>query len=469
MMYCNRMFDRVYLDSHDGGVYLCAWMDRRGNVGNLLEQEFDEIWHGEKAEKLRELFRSGTHDFCRDWACPYLQNHELPDLDYDQNDKRWMTRETPAEIGLGFDYVCNQACPTCRNDYFKMDPDYERRMNIIIERILPYCNKAKILTGSGHGDTFASPYLMKLLSQLQPENDDITILMETNGVYFDEEHWKKVEHLSKYNLQITVTTNSYYEPVYNEISRGGNLKKLIENQYLIKSLRKEGKLKHATNSMVIQDKNFREIPSFIERSLNEFEFDLVSLKPVYNWYNMSEEEYWFKDVLNPLHPYHKAYMEIINMPIVRDNPRVYNFGGDTEHEPQPMPGTGGEENKKNRAYAELFRMWLNTDNIGEKAAAYLRGQNATTYAIYGAADVGKAFAKACRDIPYRLLGFVDQFVQCEEIDGTKIYRIDDVAKEADVVFVTPIHVFEQISKELKEAGYKGAIISVDQILGKYNG
>lgn len=39
----------------------------------------------------------------------------------------------------------------------------------------------------------------------------------------------------------------------------------------------------------MQDRNFREIPSFIERSLNEFGFDDVVLKPVYQWGTMPEK------------------------------------------------------------------------------------------------------------------------------------------------------------------------------------
>ena len=306
---------------------------------------------------------------------------------------------------------------------------------------------------------------MKLLSRLQPENGDISILMETNGVYFDEEHWKKVEHLSKYDLRITVTTNSYYEPVYNELSRGGNLEKLKQNQLLIKRLRKEGKLKHATNSMVIQDKNFREIPDFIEKSLNEYEFDMVSLKPVYNWYNMSEEEYWFKDVLNPLHPYHEAYQKIIELPIVKDNPRVYNFGGNTAHEPKPMPGTGGEEFKKYKAYYNLFQKWLAAPNVAEAVGKYMQANDLNNVMIYGAGDVGKRLAVELKNNSICIEGFVDQFSSCKEVDGLKIYRPDDVnIKECGCIIVTPVHVFSSIKSEFESSGYQGIIVSIDEIL-----
>ncbi len=470
MLYCRRMFDHIYMDHHNGQVMMCPWMDARGIIGNILEEDFMSIWHGKKASKIREDFRNGCFDLCRRVACPIIQNGQLEDLEYSENDPKWRETETPREIALAFDFVCNLACPTCRNDFFHADQEYSKRVDEIIDRILPYVNKADRIMGSGHGDTFASPYLMRLLEKMNPENPKMHIVLETNGVYFDEDHWKRIEHLSKYDLNITVTTNSYYEPVYLEISKGGDLEKLKKNELFIKELREAGKLNHTINSMVVQDKNYREIPDFIHQSLDVYGFDEVNLRPVYNWGNLSEEEYWFKDVLNPLHPYHQAYMDIISLPIVKDNPRVYNFGGETEHEPKPMPGTGGEENKKNKAYFELFKKWLNTDDIGDAVDRYLKEHDCKTYAVYGAADVGKALVKACNSSLCDLIGFIDQFMTCECVNGVQVLRINDSKiKKADAILVTPIHAFEQVSKELKQAGYSGMIVPVDQVLDKCNG
>lgn len=33
----------------DGRVRICGWTD--GTVGNLIEQDIEEIWHGESAER----------------------------------------------------------------------------------------------------------------------------------------------------------------------------------------------------------------------------------------------------------------------------------------------------------------------------------------------------------------------------------------------------------------------------------
>lgn len=332
MKYCKRAYEYLYLDNDKGDVYICPWMEPEvTKIGNLVDEDFEKIWHGEKAEYYRNLFREGCYKYCRPQGCPRLQNDDLPDIK-DEDEYKELSRsiDRPTMINLAFDAVCNQHCESCRPEVFIPPKDYAQRMKKIIERITPYINTAKEISASGHGDPFASPYMMDLLSKLQPQNPDFKIMLETNGVFFDEEHWERIKHLGKYNLQVVLTSNSFNKFTYEHISLGGNYEKLMHNLKFIKTLKESGAINTYTSSFVIQDRNFREIPSFIDRSLNEFGFDNVVLKPVYQWGTMPEKTFWFKDVLNPKHPYHKEYLEIMQDPICKDK-RVYNFGGDTEH------------------------------------------------------------------------------------------------------------------------------------------
>ena len=470
MKYCHRPFDFLYLDHFDGEVYLCPWMDpQKSSIGNILQDKLDDIWFGERAEEIRDTIRNGSYCLCRKVACPHLQNDDLPNLNLDRDDGKLKANEAPGYINLAFDFVCNQSCPTCRNSVFVPDEKYDNNLNEIVKRIQPYVNRAKIITASGHGDPFASPYMMKILENLKPEHEDIQILLETNAVFFDEAHWKRIEHLSKYTLDIVITTNSFYEPIYNQISRGGNLNKLLDNLVFIKKLREDGLLTKITNGIVVQEKNYWEIPEFIERSLNEYGFDNVVLKPVYNWGNLTEEEYWFKDVLNPYHPYHEEYKRIINLPIVKDNPRVYNFGGEMMHEPKPMPGSGNADSIKNDGYTRLFKKWLGIDDIEECLISYLQKEGTSSYMIYGAGDIGRRLAKELKGhYDVKLLGFIDYFVRECKVDDIPVYKPECCEIfDADLIIVTPVHIFEDISAMLKEKGYEGKIVSIEHIIDAY--
>ena len=467
MKFCHMPFDYLYLDHYNGNVYLCPWMEpSEGKMGNILEDDFREIWNGEKAEQLRNTVRTGTFSLCRSVACPHIQNNDLPEVSVQELSDLCVAEETPGEINLAFDFICNQSCPTCRCEVFKPDADYDRNVGQIIDRILPYIAKARKITASGHGDPFASPYMMNLLENLHPESKNMEIWLETNGVLFDEEHWKRIEHLSECNLQIITTTNSYNEALYNQISRGGNLEKLKRNQLFLKSLREQGKVRHTTNAFVIQEKNYWEIPEFIRRSIDEFGFDEVILRPVYNWGNLTKEEYWFKDVLNPCHPYHEEYKKIINLPIVKDNPRVYNFGGDTDHKAMPMPGCESADYKKFKDYFVMFKKWIQPVELNKRLELFMKTAQCRSFLIYGAGDVGRALARELRKMEIDLRGFVDKYQSNCFIDDIEVYKCDDkILKETDAIIVTPIHEYSEIEKELKEQGFAGKVFSVLEALG----
>ncbi len=337
MKFCHLFYDYLYIDNNDGNICLCPWMEpKNACIGNLIHDGIEEAYNGDYANFLRSTMDDQTFRFCRQEACPFLQNNELEEISTEEYESRKKNCYYPTIINMAYDFVCNQSCETCRKSVFVPPTGYEEQMRIIGEKLLPYLDKAKRITASGHGDPFASKYMMSVLENMHPTDPECSFLLETNGVFFDEEHWERIKHLAKFRLELVVTINSFDEFTYRHISRGGNYKKMLHNLEFMSKLREKGELAHLTNTLVIQDRNFREIPSFIKRSFDNYSFDQVILRPVYQWGTMDEQVYWFKDVLNPLHPYHEEYLEILQTPLLKD-PRVYNFGGDTEHVARPYP------------------------------------------------------------------------------------------------------------------------------------
>ncbi|MDR2572121.1 MAG: radical SAM protein [Oscillospiraceae bacterium] len=337
MKYCHRFHDYLYLDHYNGQICMCQWMLHKNmGIGNVINDSIESVYNSDCASHLRSTMDDQSFKFCRIEACPHLQNNDLEEISAEEYERRKLKQYYPTEINLAYDFVCNQFCETCRKTVFVPPSGYAEQMQIIYSKIAPYLDAAKRITTSGHGDPFASGHMMEVLENLRPTDPNLSILLETNGVFFDEQHWEKIKHLSKFKLEIVVTINSFDEFIYRHISRGGNYTKVIQNLDFMSRLRENNDITILSNSFVIQDRNFREIPSFIERSFINYAFDNVVLKPVYQWGTMDDDVYWFKDVLNPLHPYHQEYLEILQDPILKDS-RVYNFGGDTMHESRPYP------------------------------------------------------------------------------------------------------------------------------------
>lgn len=339
MKYCSMMHDYLYLDNYEGRIALCPWMEpSKACIGNLMKDEIEDAYNSDYANYLRSTMDDQSFRYCRPEACPFVQNNNLEEISGEEYAKRKKEKYTPTIINLAYDFVCNQHCETCRESVFIPPTDYADKMNVIREKITPYMENALRITASGHGDPFASKYMMDVLAGIRPTNPNLSFLLETNGVFFDEIHWKRIEHLSEVRIELVVTINSFDEFTYKHISRGGNYQKMMDNLEFMSKLRRENKIAHLTNTLVIQDRNFREIPSFIKKSFEDYAFDQVILRPVYQWGTMREDVFWFKDVLNPMHPYHKEYLEIMQDPILKDT-RVFHFGGDTVHPARPYPTT----------------------------------------------------------------------------------------------------------------------------------
>lgn len=349
MKFCSKPFNHLYIGCDNGNVSPCPWMWpdqcqagylwKDGGAGDALE----DILHSPKMKELRNSILDGSFRYCRFDACPNMQRNEFEDKTPDEIDQ--IVNGGIKQFNLAYDFVCNLSCPSCRSEYFKQPPDYSEKMKRIESQLMPYLVNAQEISTSGMGDPFASSYMLGLLERIHPTRQDFHLTLETNGVLFDEKHWQRIKHLGEFYLTVTVTVNSFDESIYNMISRGGNHKKLLSNLEFIRGLRECGAINYLHCAMVIQDRNFREMPSFSKRCLEEYKADDVLLRPIYQWGRFSEEEYWFKDVLNPMHPYHQEYLAVRENPILKD-PRVYAFAGDSTHECRPYPGGGTDRIKE---------------------------------------------------------------------------------------------------------------------------
>jgi hypothetical protein len=371
-----------------------------------------------------------SFEFCRGEACPHIQNNDLEEVTPEEYERRKQTSYYPTIINMAYDFVCNQSCETCRAKVFVPPQNYAEQMKAIREKLAPFLNTAEQITASGHGDPFASKYMMEVLENLRPTDPDLRILLETNGVFFDEKHWARIQHLADYNLEIVVTFNSFDAFTYKHISRGGDYERMMNNLDFMSQLRRDNSISSLTNSFVIQDRNFREIPSFIERSFSDYAFDSVVLKPVYQWGTMDEAVYWFKDVLNPLHPYNQEYLEIMMDPASRD-PRVYNFGGNTLHEARPYPTHGSGVSFPYRAVKKDSHIVL-----------------------YGAGQIGREYMRQLEETRYcKVVLWVDE--DCDDERVTSPSRLRDMnPDEYDaVVLATRNPVFAgEMKKTLSDFG-----------------
>ncbi len=333
MRTCRKCFEYAYVFV-GGDVRCCPW---NGIViGNLLENTLEEIWQGQKIEEIRQAFMRGELLGCNEQYCPdCINDTDAIKISKEEMQKLYDKHSMgPEYISLAYDERCNHACPSCRHEFFHPDKKYVDILHKVTKNIEPYLGTVSHIATNGIGDLFVSKEILDMISRFKPVRSDFNIFIETNGVLF-KDNWHKLEHLAKYPITVSVTPNSFDRETYKYLAGRDDLAKFEESMSFISDLKHAGKVRRIRMIMVIQDSNFRQIPDFIARCI-DYDADDIVLRPIYHWFGSSEDDILYKNVLNPCHPYHKEYCEILENPLCRD-PRVFNWGFNVPQEAVPFP------------------------------------------------------------------------------------------------------------------------------------
>ncbi|MBF85735.1 MAG: hypothetical protein CL489_14865 [Acidobacteria bacterium] len=358
--YCKNLYTRFEVGP-EGQVKMCCatWLPH--TVGNLLEQEVEEIWSGKPAQKLRNQIVTGKWDYCQHKICPHIVGNNLPE-------QSWVTNATageplidhgasknyfkagqpvfdweiealknksltpyphPIDILFGTDESCNLYCPSCRADKIQHSegPKYERRKYLTeklmaaVLRIDPAQPVEVWITGSG--DPFGSKIYRELLQKIDGKNHpNLIINLQTNGVMLTPKMYDSMHKIHK-NLGILVVsidagTKDTYE---NKTRLGGHWDILMKNcDYLNDKARP---LENSNNewclafSFVVQTDNYKEMPEYVHLIKNRFPNVCagIAFSLILDWSVMPAATYEDKCVWKTTHPEHEDFLKVLQDPI----------------------------------------------------------------------------------------------------------------------------------------------------------
>ena len=349
MKLCRNSVEFVQVVNEDGAVRICGWLSDGGIVGHLTSNSMEEIYHSPAAQVIHSMHACGDHSNCNINQCPYVANDTVSDnlIEIDEIPKY------PYSLYLAYENVCNYHCVMCDipNCASKIAPkEREKKLDKVDEelrKVLPYVRN---IGANGLGELFASKHILKLLEEWKPLADpkDVTVLLETNGSLFDESHWRQISHLGQYKLSVVITVLSFEDDTYRELSGTKQpISKLIDNLHFVKSLREQGIVDWFAIATVYQEKNFRQLPEFTRRCLEEFNVDYVRLRPFDPWGGEGLKE-WMMDVRNKYNPYHEEFLEIMKAPIFK-NPKVHDWGEEERAD---------SDRNRIRNYELISRCWI---------------------------------------------------------------------------------------------------------------
>ena len=462
---CERGWEYAQITDNDGSVEICSWASMHfPRIGKLTEQSMRDIWHGEKATEFRKSFLDGSYRYCEKEKCPWMANGTLEEhmREYDG------VLDYPTALSISYDKSCNYACRCCADNGsgIKHPPCPADKQAKIDAEIGKFIDNVRVISANGRGELFAGKHILQTLAGWKPKRpaEEIYVVLETNGSMFDEKHWEQIANLGQYNLKVSITVMSFEQAAYSYLS-GSKLpvQKIVDNLHFVSKLREQGVINDFEIGTVIQERNFREMPEFTRRCIEDFKVDRVRLRPYFPFGNvMSAAEKWLFDVRNPYHPYNVEYVDMLKDPIFQ-HPKAMLWSGDEVSQVGRFPGEKDKEN------FEVIRYFAVDDGLPQKLAGYFSERGITAVSVHGLSYAGHAFVKALQKTCVRVDKLIDK-AKCGKIDKEHCMNIvspsDLPIDYALPIVVTAPFFFEEIKTELEQNLDNPMILNIKDIINE---
>lgn len=453
---CKMGLESIWINHANGAIRMCGWTNYF--IGNLVDSSIEELWHGEKAQKFRESMLDGSYRYCDRKRCPYCANHMEDSIMVE-----YEVPEYPKYCSLSYEDACNYVCRFCRTEKFLSQKNDKCNIEIIEHEIGKFIQQLDVLSSNGVGELFCSPSILRLLSSVKRENE-MTVELESNGSLFNEKNWAKIENLGKHDLKVYITVHSFNEDTYQFLS-GTSLpvSNIINNLYFIKSLREQGIINYFEIATVVCERNFREMPEFVKKSLEWFEPDKIRLR-FFEPYGVRDKAIeWFYDIRNPHHPYYEEFVKVMEHPVFQ-NSKVWKWQGETLSDLKEHPYF--EEQRKVKLLSELAIM----ENIKAKIEKYLEENQIARFALYGNGQVGQAFASTLEKNAINFGAIFDSYAKGvgENFRGHLVEQpCKKNVSDYSLIIVTSIF-YDEIKITLLNLEYKGCVMSLEEFIEKLN-
>jgi len=304
---CARPFHTVSIFPNGYCITCCPAYINNYAIGNVLNQSFADAWNSVNAKNLRKSLLREDYSFCDLNTCIQTELTEKSQI-YEYFKDENQTVKMPDTIYMGWDYDCNVACITCRNNIIKNDEKSLEALHAIEAPILEACKTAKLFYTSGNGDPFGSVYAKNLIKKVAEINPEIKFYIHTNGILCTE---KMCEELKiKDRIQnVIFSIHASCKETYDKIVRYGNFDRVLENLEWISELKRKGQVKTFIMAFVVHKLNYKDMPDFV-RLAERFDAK-ASFRYYRQWANNTEYKYEDMAVFEKQHKEYPQFISIL--------------------------------------------------------------------------------------------------------------------------------------------------------------
>lgn len=315
---CDTMFNTYEIES-TGATCCCCTTFVMERLGNLIYQNFEDIWFSNIHKVLCLSAANKTYTFCKKDMCPVLMIKERKEYVNNLQEVHYKKfGEMPKVMLLSIDSGCNLYCESCRDCVKTLKGEELEKANIMADKILADDNlsNAEFLVMAGNGEVFLSKIYERIWSNEKTKHIKRFRLL-SNGTLFNKKRWSDFNKGRASDIMVTFSIDAATKETYSMLRRGGNFDVLLQNLKFAAELRKEQKLKYFQISFVVQRKNYKEMPLFVElgKSLG---VDKVFFTRILNWGTYSEDEFSKVSMTDKEGRPNSELLKILNLPVMNE-------------------------------------------------------------------------------------------------------------------------------------------------------
>ncbi len=277
---------------HREGIYVCPpdWINQLP-IGTSTQNDLNDAWNSISAEIFRLSIENGTYSFCNLGLCGLMNGQTVEYKDKGAQDwaEKYKKRKSPSMLVVSHDHSCNlwcESCRKCRQIAEGAEFAYAEKITEQLEKS-GWLDESEKLLLAGDGEVFSSRVYQKILYDPKRTRKSVCIL--SNGNLLDKKRLDEL--LSRYSeLDIEISIDAARKDTYEELRRGGNWNRLMDNLNAIGDYRQKGKIRYFGIRMVVQSKNIEEMPEFVELG-KSVHADLVRFARIRNFGSYAKEQF----------------------------------------------------------------------------------------------------------------------------------------------------------------------------------
>ncbi|WP_164848323.1 twitch domain-containing radical SAM protein [Halobacteriovorax sp. HLS] len=300
----------------NGNIFVCCHSNTPEILGNLHEENLEEIWNGPKVKAFQDKFLSGKYDqisHCKD--CFYYEQHNMESWRTKEN-KNWakyleeinsgkeVKLKFPKSLSIRISNLCNFSCRSCKPStstawfadakFLNPKGNYKKLNctpadNPLSKQLAPYWSEIEHLYFAG-GEPLLEKDHYLIIDEVIKYNKSIMINYDTNFSILEFGKWNVLDQWNQLESVVVSGSIDGFGPVGEYIRKGLDWPLYIKNWNRIKNECPNVRLK---SNFTLSIYNMFHVLDFIEEmqrielfnGLNEHDFE-ISLVEEPSWMSL---------------------------------------------------------------------------------------------------------------------------------------------------------------------------------------